>query len=108
MITVPCPNEDLPHSQINISQKSTEDQISRVLSNQAICRTTHSMTVAFFARRDLSVGDAPVIEVSDSSEPRPNPAPFGPTIMDLKYVSASETNVVGVQQVNPGCDGSRY
>ena len=44
------------------------------------------MTAAFFSRRDLSVGDAPI----------------GPTILDLKYVSVSETNVVGVQQVNPG------
>ena len=62
------------------------------------------MTATFFARRDLSVGDAPVIEVSDSSEPRPNPSPIGPTILDLKYVSVFETNVVSVQQVNPGCD----
>ena len=62
------------------------------------------MTTAFFSRRDLSVGDALVIELSDSSEPRPNLAPIGPTIPDLKYVSVFETNVVGVQQVNPGCD----
>ena len=62
------------------------------------------MTAAFFTRRDLSVGDAPVIEVSDSSEPHPNPAPIGPTILDLKYVSVFETNVVSVHQVNPGCD----
>ena len=62
------------------------------------------MTVVLFARRDLSVGDAPVIEVSDSLEPHPNPSPIGPTILDLKYVSVSETNVVDVQQVNPGCD----
>ena len=62
------------------------------------------MTTAFFARRDLSVGDAPIIEVSDSSEPHPNPAPIGATILDLEYVSISETNVIGVQQVNHGCD----
>ena len=62
------------------------------------------MTAAFFTRRDLSVGDAPVIEVSDSSEPHPNPAPIGPTILDLKYVSVFETNAIEVQQVNPGFD----
>ena len=60
------------------------------------------MTTAFFSRRDLSVGDAPVIELSDSLESRPNEAPVGPTILDLKYVSISETNAGGVQQVNPG------
>ena len=53
------------------------------------------MMAMFFARRDLSVGDAPVIELSDSSESRPNEAPVGPTIPDLKYVSVSKTNVGG-------------
>ena len=60
------------------------------------------MTAALFASRDLSVGDAPVIELSDSSESQPNEAPVDPTILDLKYISVFETNVGGVQQVNPG------
>ena len=58
------------------------------------------MTTALFARRDLSIGSVPVIEVSDSSEPHPNPALIGPTFLDLKYVSDSENNVVDIQQVN--------
>ena len=45
-----------------------------------------------------------VIELSDSSEPHPNQAPIGPTILELKYVSVSETNIGGVQQVNHGLD----
>ena len=99
-ITVPCPSEGLPHSQVKISQKLAEDQISRVLSNQAIRRTTRSMTATLFTRRNLSIGDVPVIEVSDSLEPPPNPAPIGPTFLDLKYVSVCENNVVDIQQVN--------
>ena len=67
VITPPCTNEGLPHSQTNISQKLAEDQISQVLSNRDIRRSTRSMTSALFARRDLSIGDTPVIEVSDSS-----------------------------------------
>ena len=102
MIIAPCPNDGLPYSQINVSHKPAEDEVSRVLSNQAIRQTTHSMMAAFFARRDLSVGDGHVIELSDSSESRPNEAPVGPTILDLKYVSVSENNAGGVQQVNPG------
>ena len=94
VITTPCPNDGLPHSQTNISKKPTEDQVSRVLSNQVIRRTTHSMTVAFFARRYLSVGDAPAIDLSDYSKHCPNQAPIGPTILELKYVYVSETNVV--------------
>ena len=62
------------------------------------------MTAALFSRRDLSIGDVPIIEVSDSSETHPNPAPIGPTVLHLKYVSVSENNVVGIQQVNHGCD----
>ena len=59
------------------------------------------MMAMFFARRDLSVGDAPVIELSDSSESQTNEAPVVLTILDLKYVSVSETNAGSVQQVNP-------
>ena len=105
--TIPYQNKDLPHSQANISQKWAEDQISRVLSNRAIRRTTCSMTAALFARRNLSIGDVPVIEVSDSSEPHPNPALIGPTFLDLKYVSVSENNVVDIQQVNHECDADQ-
>ena len=54
------------------------------------------MMVMFFARRALSVGDALVIQLSDSSEPRPNQAQIGSTILDLKYVSIFEANAVGV------------
>ena len=50
------------------------------------------MTAVLFASRDLSVGNAPLIELSDSSESQPNEAPVGPTILDLKYVSVSKTN----------------
>ena len=60
------------------------------------------MTTALFTSRYLSVGDAPVIELSDSSESWPNEALVGPTILDLKYVFASETNAGGVQQLNLG------
>ena len=101
VITVPFPNDGLPYSQKNISHKPVKDEVSKVLSNWAIRRTIHSMTVTLFASRDLSVGDAPVIELSDSLESWPNEAPFGPTILDLKYVSASETRAGDVQQLNP-------
>ena len=103
-ITIPYQNKIFPHSQANISQKPAEDQISRVLSDQAIRRTTRSMIATLFAKRKMSIGDVPVIEVSDSSEPRPNPAPIGPTFLDLKYVSVSGNNVVDIQQVNHECD----
>ena len=36
VITAPCPNDDLPHSQANVSKKLVEEQVSRVLSNQVI------------------------------------------------------------------------
>ena len=62
------------------------------------------MTTSLFSRRDLSIGDTPIIEVSDSSEPRHNLVPIGPTFMDLKYVSASGNDVVGIQQMNRECD----
>ena len=62
------------------------------------------MIAALFSRRDLSIGDVPIIEVSDSSEPRPNPIPIGPTFLDLKYVCVSRDNVVDVQQVHHECD----
>ena len=80
-----------------------EDQTSRVMSNQAIRRTTHSMTVALLARRNLSIGDIPIIKVSDSSAPRPSLVPFCPAFLDLKYVSLSRDNVDGTQQVNHEC-----
>ena len=47
------------------------------------------MTAALLAKRNLSVGDISVIEVSDSSDVRPNPAPIGPSLLDIKYVSVS-------------------
>ena len=59
------------------------------------------MTTALFASRYLSVGDALVIKLSDSLESLPNEAPVGPTILDLKYVYASETRARDVQQLNP-------
>lgn len=72
-----------------------------MLSEQAIRRTTRSMATALFTRRDLVVEDTPVVEVSDSSESRPHQAPIGPTILDLKYVSASEHEDISVQRSNP-------
>ena len=103
-ITIPCQNKNLPHSQANISQKQAEDQIFRVLSNKAIRRTTRSMTTSLVAKRDLSIGDNPVIEVSDSSKPHPSLVPIGPAFLDLKYVSISRDNVVDIQQENHECD----
>ena len=73
-----------------------------MLSNRSIHRTTHSITSALFTSRYLSVGDALVIKLSDSLESLPNEAPVGPTILDLKYVFASETRAEDVQQLNPG------
>ena len=102
MITAPYPNDGLPYSQKNVSHKSAEDEVSRVLSNLAIHRTTRSMTAMLFASRDLSIWDAPVIELSNSSESHSNEAPIGPIVLDLKYVSASKTRVGDVQQLNPG------
>ena len=55
-----------------------------------------------FVGRDMSVGDAPVIELSDYLGSRPNEALVVPTILDLKYVSIFETNTGGVEQVNSG------
>ena len=49
---------------------------------------------------NMSVGDISVIEVSDSSDVRPNPAPIVPSVLDLKYVSVSANEVVDSQQVN--------
>ena len=65
------------------------------------------MTTSLFSKRDLSIGDVPVIEVSDSSETHPNPAPIGPTFLDLKYVFVSGDNVVDVQQVEHECDADQ-
>ena len=84
--------------------KPVEDEVSRVLSNGEILWTTRSKVVALFASRDLNAGDAPVNELSDCSESRPNEAPVGTTILDLKYVSAAETRAKDVQQLNHGPD----
>ena len=65
------------------------------------------MTTSLFSKRDLSIGDVPVIEVSNSSKPRPNPASSGPTFLDLKYVFVSGDNVVDVQQVDHECDADQ-
>ena len=70
------------------------------MSNRVIRRTTRSTIAALFSRRNLRVGDISVIEVSDSSELHPNPVPIGPTVLDLKYVSASGNEVVDSQQIN--------
>ena len=77
-----------------------EDQTSRAMSNPAIRRTTRSMIAALLARRNLSLGDISVIEVSDSLDVRTNPAPIGPSVLDLKYVYVSANEVVNNQQVN--------
>ena len=55
------------------------------------------MIAALLARRNLSIGDIPTIEVSDSSAPRPRPVPIRPSFLDLKYVSLSGDNVVDTQ-----------
>ena len=60
------------------------------------------MMVILFVSRDLSRGDDPVVELNDSSESRLNETPVGPTVLDLKYVSTSETRAGDVQQLNPG------
>ena len=62
------------------------------------------MIVALFARRDMRIGDTPIIEVSDSLEPHPNPVPIDPTFLYLKYVSISEDDVADIQQVNHECN----
>ena len=77
-----------------------ENQTSSVMSNPAIRRTTHSMTVALLSRRNLSVGDISVIEVSGSSDIRPHLVPIGPSVLDLKYVSISTNKGVDSQQEN--------
>ena len=61
------------------------------------------MTTALLARRNLSIGDIPIIEVSDSSAPCPSPVPIRPAFLDLKYVSLSRDNVADTQQVNHEC-----
>ena len=62
------------------------------------------MTVTLLARINLSIGDIPIIKVSDSSAPRSSPVPIRPAFLDLKYVSLSGNNVVDTQQVNHECD----
>ena len=61
------------------------------------------MTVALLARRNLSIGDIPIIKVSDSSAPRPSTVPIHLYFLDLKYVSLSGDNVADTQQVNHEC-----
>ena len=51
------------------------------------------MTTALLTRRNLNIGDIPIIEVSDSSAPRPSPVPIHLSFLDLKYVSLSGDNV---------------
>ena len=58
------------------------------------------MTTAFLARRNLSVGDISVIEVSDNSDVQPHLAPIGPSVLDLTYISVFANKVVDSQQVN--------
>ena len=70
------------------------------MSNLDIRITTRSMTVALLARRNLSVGDVSVIELSDSSNVRPHPVAIGPSVLDLKYVSISANKVVDSKQEN--------
>ena len=62
------------------------------------------MIAALLGRRNLSAGDISVVEVSDSSEVRPNLVPIGPCVQDLKYVSVSANEVVDSQKVNHECD----
>ena len=40
--------------------------------------------------------------MSNSPKSRPNETPVGPTVLHLKYVSASETRAGDVQRLNPG------
>ena len=101
MVVSPYPNDGLTYPQINVSHKQTEYEFSRVLSNREIHRTTHSMMSVLFASRDLSIGDSPIIELSDSSESHPNESPVGPTVLDLNYIYAFETRAGDVQQLNP-------
>ena len=62
------------------------------------------MKAALLARRNLSIGDIPIIEVSDSSAPHPSPVPICPYFLDLKYVSLSGDNAADTQRVNHECD----
>ena len=62
------------------------------------------MTAALLSRRNLSIGDISVFEVSDSSEVWPNPIPIGPCVQDIKYVFFSTNEVVDSLQVNHECD----
>ena len=77
-----------------------ENQTSSAMSKPAIRRTTCSMTTTLLARRNLSVGDVSVIELSDSSDVYILNTPIGPSMLDLKYVSISVDKVVDSQQVN--------
>ena len=75
------------------------------MSNLAIRRTTRDIIAALLARRNLSVEDISFIEVSDSSDVWPHPAPIGPSVLDLKYVSISANKVFDSQQEK--CEGNQ-
>ena len=60
------------------------------------------MTAVLFVSRYLVAGDAPFIELGDSSESRLNETQVGPTVLDLKYVFAYETRAGDVQRLSPG------
>ena len=87
-----------------MKQTEAKDQTSHAMSIRAIHRTTCSMTTTLLARRNLSVGDISVIQVSESSDVRPNLAPIGPSVLDLKYVFVPANEVVDSQQVNRESD----
>ena len=63
-----------------MKQTKAENQTSSAMIKPAIRRTTRSMRAALLYRRNLSVGDVSVIELSDSSDVRLNPAPIGPSM----------------------------
>ena len=95
-----CQDKSSSHTQLNTKQTKAENQTSSAMSKLTIRRTTRSMTAALLARRNLSIGDVSVIELSDSSDVRPNPTTIGPSMLDLKYVSIFADKEVDSQQVN--------
>ena len=70
------------------------------MSKLDIRRTTRSMTAALLAKRNLSVGDILVIEVSDSSDFQTHLSPIGTSVIYLKYVCIFSNKVVDSQQEN--------
>ena len=63
------------------------------------------MKTALLARRNLSVGDISVIEVSDSSDVQPHTAPIGTYVLYLKCISISANKMVDSLQEN--CEGDQ-